>query len=350
MRSPYKQILLAAAWSCLARLAFADPIKLPDMAKTVLLEDDAVLGARAPASETSVRKLGWTHKGNVAANATLASSQSVVGQTDGSAESYGLGVKTSHVWADELNEWRTTGVYDGSLGRTSSTPRFVKSADDVRVDSTWLGGWPIGPNSGPYARLGAQTAFFAGDDARPAPVNYLISHRDGTTQTANGDALRLTDPFRPLTLKESVGWFWKPIDTKEFRLDLRSGPGAEQAFAEGQFAITGAAPNGDVSVTELRNLSQIGLEGAVAIRGDLNERVSYEATVESLTPFVSNKDAGDPRDPWRLTNFEASAKIAAKVAKWASVSYEYRLVSRPLLVDVAQQSHRALFNIQYDFF
>ena len=48
-----------------------------------------------------------------------------------------------------------------------------------------------------------------------------------------------------------------------------------------------------INVEELRSLSQAGLELAASVKGKANDTTTYEVGVEALTPFLSNKKAGD---------------------------------------------------------
>jgi hypothetical protein len=311
-----------------------------------LLVNSLLMTAVSHAQEE--RQLGWKKTANLGLNLSLSSSQDVIGQTDGTSEAYGLNVKTSFVRVRERNEWKTDAAMVESTTRTPSVPRFVKSSDELKLATMFVHYWNGNPDFGPYARAEVASPVFKGEDVQAAPKTYRITHRDQSEDVVTGTSLRLTDGFKPLTTKESVGWLWRPKNEPNIKIETRLGAAAMQISADGQLAVKGANAAGELQVNELKDINQLGVEAAVSIKGKVDEKSGYEAGVETLTPFVSDKDAGDDRDAFRLTNVDGYVKLTSNITTWASFAYDYKVKLQPQLVDRAQQIHLIVLTINYN--
>ncbi|NJL25025.1 MAG: hypothetical protein HC902_07520 [Calothrix sp. SM1_5_4] len=62
---------------------------------------------REPAQESEARVLGWKTSATVGLNLSLSSSQDVIGQTDGTSQTYGLNLKSGANRHGERDEWRS---------------------------------------------------------------------------------------------------------------------------------------------------------------------------------------------------------------------------------------------------
>lgn len=318
--------------------------QVPAQATAAPSDAPTVVSTAAPVE----RKMGWTPTAALGANAAVSSVSNVVGQTDGSSQTYGLNLGSSYNFLNEQSEWQNKLSYNGATTQTPAQPRFVKSNDILKYESVYLYSLQAYPKVGPYARVNAEAPVFMGEDVRAATVTYNIARRDGGTQAVTGTTLRLTDGFRPLTTKESVGAFYKAYETPTARVDIRAGLGAEQIGAGGQLAVTGTAADGSISVVELRDISQAGFETAVTGKGQLDTRTSWEAGIETLTPFVTNKEANDDRGALRLTNIDGTAKLSSNLTTWAALTYSYKVQIKPQLVDRTQQTHMMVLNFNYN--
>lgn len=310
-------------------------------------QENLVLKQEVKRSDKKV--LGWTPSAKVGVNASLTSSSNMIGKPDGDSETYGIDLKSGYDYASPESEWRNTLTYAGTTNKTPVQPRYVKGNDLMKLESLYLYNWANYPKLGPYVNASASAPLFFGEDVRPAPTVYNIHYRNGTTTPVTSDTLRLTDALRPLTTRESAGVFWKAFNDGNVRIEARLGVGAEQTAADGQFAVTGTDASG-VTVNELRSLSQLGVEAGLTGKGKINDQTGWEFGVETLTPFISNKEASDDRDPIRLTNVDGFAKLSSNLTPWAALSYDYRVLIKPALLDKTQQSHMLVLNINYNLF
>ena len=312
----------------------------------VNLLPDTIPKARFIASEQKV--IGWANTAKLGLNLAFSSSENVIGQVDGQSQTYGLNLKASFNDVRENSEWRNTVSYNGATSKTPGLERYAKSADEAKVETIYLYAIPSAPAFGPYVKGAAATSFFKGEDLRATPSVYNISNANGTTSQRTDTTFRLTDAFHPMTVQESVGGFWKAVDEDKLKVETRLGFGAEQISATGQYAITGSAADGSLSVKELRDVSQAGLEAAVTAIGKIDDKSGYEASLQTLTPFINDKPSGDDRSAIRLTNVEGRVKLTSNITSWAAFAYDYRLMIQPQLVDKTQQAHMLVLNVNYN--
>lgn len=301
-------------------------------------------------AEEEAPNVGWSKTANLGLNLSLTSSRDVVGQTDGTSQTYGLNLKSGWNLKREKDEWRNDVSYVGNTTKTPGVPRFVKSGDELRAASTYLHALESLPKIGPYAKAEAAAPVFKGEDVRSENKTYNVTRLNGTSYNQYGSSFRLTDGFKPLTTKESVGFFYKPLAKEKIKAETRAGLGALQIAAKHQHSVTGSNDAGEIVVKELDDVSQVGIELAANVKGKFSEHSAYEIGVETLTPIASNKDDDDDREAIRLTNVDAFAKLSSNLTNWASMGYDYKLKIQPQLVDRTQQTHMFVLNINYNLF
>lgn len=301
-------------------------------------------------SQEASRPVGWKRSGNLGVNLSFSSSQDVVGQTNGTSQTYGLNIRSSLNHFTTQGEWRNELNVTGATTKTPNVPRFVKSSDELRVATTYLYSLESYPKIGPYAKAEAAAPMFAGEDVRSEPKTYRITNLDGSSSSRTETSIRLTEGFKPLTTKESVGFFYRPLQEERLKIETRAGLAALQVAASGQYAVKGVNTAGEVEVNELNDVSQAGLELALSVKGKANENSTYELGAETMTPVINNKESGDDRDSLRLTNVDVFAKLSSNLTTWASFGYDYKLKIQPQLVDRSQQIHMFVINVNHNLF
>ncbi len=302
--------------------------------------------AQAPADQSS---LGWHKTAKLSTNLSLSSSQDVVGQTDGTSETYGLNLKSEFKRMGENDEWRTEGTLVTATTKTPSISRFVKSNDELKLNTAYLRFFNEKKTWGPYVRAEAAAPIFKGEDTQATATAYAVTSADRvTTVTAPQTSFRLTDGFKPLNTKESLGFFWKAVNEENLKVEARLGAAALQINASGQYAAKGKNTAGQIQITELADVNQFGLEAAVSVKGKVDEKSSYEVGLEALTPFVNNKASSDDRDALNLTNVDGFVKLTSNITSWASFGYDYKVKLQPQLTERAQQTHMIVIGISYN--
>jgi hypothetical protein len=303
---------------------------------------------RSPASTEEPIAYGWQAKKNASVNFSLLSSQDVIGQSNGTSETYGLSLKSSLNRYHERDEWRNDLLLTEATTKTASIPRFVKSSDELKLSTIYLYFLPKNPRVGPYARAEAAAPLFNGEDVRSEVKTYRINAAgENSSITRQDSSVRLTDGLNPLATKEAVGFFYQPVKEDRLSVEARLGAAALQIKADGGYSVKGVNKDGEVELNPLHDVHQAGLEAGVAIKGKFNQNSGYAVSAESLTPFINNKRLGDERDALRLTNVDGTARLESKLTTWLSTSYDYKLRIQPQLVDRAQQIHMFVLNLNY---
>lgn len=298
---------------------------------------------------TEKKELGWKPAASISALYSFGSSENVVGQTDGTTQIFGMSFKGSLTEVAEMSEWRNSLNYSGATSKTPTVPHYVKSSDEFKLETIYLRSLPDEPTIGPFVKADVTTSLFRGEDARSGPTTYDIYNGDGTLRGSQTDtSLPLTDAFRPLTITESVGVFWKPHNDDKMVLEMRAGVGSAQVLAKNQLAIQDKSDTAAIEVVELKSYSQTGIEFGVLFKGKIDEKTMYELNAQSLTPVI--KESDESRDSFRLTNFNVSARLSSQITTWMSIGYDYKLKLQPQLIERPQTQQMLVINITYNLF
>lgn len=329
-----------------ARTAHADDPPAAPPAPTKDVEGPATKG-KLVGADTGKRTPGWTPGIAIGATFNLNDSRQVVGQQDGTAFTLGAAVDASLEFNQGRHEWRNNLRAGAGATRAPALGEFVKTADGLKFESIYL--LHAVEIFGPFARVGLDTNMFPSLDIRPTAVSYAVANRDGTTANYTGRRLSLTDAFKPLTLKESIGAFIQPIHEERITFEGRAGIGAQETFAEGQIAIADDAKTADViEAKALNDFYEIGAEGVANAWGKIDDakRVSYVVGVGVLVPFAHTDLAkGDTRGIADLINVDINAGLHVKIFDWASIDYRLGVVRQPLLVEAWQVTNTLLVTV-----
>jgi hypothetical protein len=294
---------------------------------------------------------GWTRTLSVGANVSLGSSDNVIGQSDGQTNTLGLLVDSQWSKLSAQDEWRSSLKIGESATRTPAIPRYAKVKDELKLESLVVHTLEATPWFGPYVKASAEMPLFKGEDVRGAPVTYEVRGGDGTVLvTENGTSLRLTDSFRPLTTKESIGGFFRIITRETMKLEGRMGLGAMQVQADDQRAVQDAAGTAPIDVVELASHEQLGIESALAWMGSIDQKTTYELSAEILYPLSASQKSYDDRELSELTNWELKAKLTSKLYDWLALDYSAKIFKQPLLLDRTQSQSLLLVNLTYQVF
>ena len=286
---------------------------------------------------------------------SLTQNRGVVGAQDGGSRAIGGNVHFEANWARNKHEVRNAVDVNALFIKTPNTKGWLSAADLLDIESVYQ--YRAKPYFGPFARAGFAASMFVGRDLRANSVDYDID--DGQLVIADATQLRLTDPFKPITLLQSVGVFFNPIREEAYNLDIRTGIGAREVFADGQLGLLDKADTpGTVEVVTLQDYQQAGIELIAMLRGELFEKkLSYYAGGEFLLPFVRskrvdvfNEDAKDTRKNVELIDKTFRVGVAYKLAKWATLIYEFRVVHMPQLIDRYQIQNSIGFEAGYSVY
>lgn len=284
----------------------------------------------------------WEFKLRLGSIFQLSSNQSVIGKADGTSRSIGADVHGEANWAGGRHEVRNRLDANVVFIRTPNTRGWVSATDVLELESIYQ--YRITSWMGPFLRGGLVTSMFVGRDLRTNSVEYQLP--DGSL-TPEQTELRLTDPFQPLTLLQTVGAFVNPVREEEFDIDFRGGIGAREVFADGQLGVQDDSDTtGIVEIVDLRSYVQAGLELIAMSRGILLEKkLQYFFGGEFLLPLLRSESDG--RSSLSLIDKRIRLGIAYRVASWATLLYEIRLVHQPQLLGRYQIQNSFGFKASY---
>ncbi len=313
------------------------------------LEQEYVAEVAPPAKDP-----GWVGTIRVGANLNFTHNMDVVGQENGSALTLGGNFDGTLSYSRNGHDWRNSLSLLETFSYGPPIKQFMKTADRLLFESIYYYRPPKLPWLGPFARFVLDTSIFENTDHRATDTTYEflgeIDPMTGANRTKVGRKLHLTDSFLPLTLKESVGIFARPIGKEEVEILIRAGFGTHQVFADGQYALKGVNAAGNMEVQPLRDYVQGGFEAALVIQGAFyDKKVNYKAYAETMIPSLRQKEAGDNRKAVDLTNVEVGALLSFKLVSWASLDYTFKALRQPQLVDKWQLQNMLLLTFSYSY-
>ena len=310
--------------------------------------DDALVDKAKNPGELSE---GWNYSLNLGLTGSFNHSSNVVGAADGSTVQLGLVldgsanmVHGSHVWENLLKVQHTQ-------SRTPAIDRFLKSLDNLDIQSTYLYHLAT-PNDwfGPFARASLNTSVLEGYEVRAADTNIQRVFRDGHTEDSvirAEEDISLTDPFEPMTFKETVGVFADPIRRDDLKVTTKSGIGLQQIVVGDGFALTSDADD-LVTLTQLEEANEFGAEFEIGVNGSRSEDVTYEATLSLFYPMTSSADVDF--DGIDALNTDFSGKISVKLTGWASLDYVLNVKRSPVVLDEWQVTNGLILTSAFSLF
>jgi hypothetical protein len=299
---------------------------------------------------------GWDGGLRLGASFSFSSSRNVVGQIDGETLVLGASLNASLTYRRRSHDWRNRLSINQATSRTPGIDAFIKSNDKLTLESIYF--YRIA-NSwiGPFARVHLATSLFEGHDVRTDSkgfTNYDVARVDGTVdrrQRDSGKRFALTDPFGPLTLKESIGVFLNPLQRTSIKIELWGAfSGRQTVLADNQFALNDDADTADViEINELSDFAQAGPAAGLNISGSLvGNHLGYYLNAEAMIPVIkTDLQAGDDRGAIDLTNISIEAGLQIKVFDWAAIHWQLRAIREPQLLDTFQVQNMVLLTFNY---
>ena len=290
----------------------------------------------------------WSPQLKLSSQLQFGSSQSVIGQVDGDTTTIGFNLDSGLNYLEGANDWRQTLTYAGATSRTPSLPRYTKSADELNYRSLYIYKFKETKSISPYFDVSLKAPVFKGEDIRAETITY---QNLSTGDILVSDTFRLTDGFKPLTTRQSVGAISEIIKKKNQSMLVRLGFGAIQVQADDQLVIDDNADTANViEVRPLKSYSESGIEAGLEYKGKWDKRSSYAFKLDILYPISPEKEAGDERSDVDLTNVDAQLTLSSKIYDWASVEFISKALRQPLLLNDWQIQNNLQLKFTYDIF
>lgn len=306
--------------------------------ETKELDDKAL--QKTALGDKKKKKDGFKLKANVGFSGALNHTSAVVGVEDGVTLQLGLSVGLNAHLISGQHDWENIFSLQHAQTKTPQLSGFVKSLDLLDFTSTYLFRLESIDWLGPFARFKFQSNVLNGDAVFVDPNGREVRQR-------------LTGPFEPMLLRETVGAFAKPSDKKDLKVDVKLGVGAQHIVAFKGVRITGDDPvlqaSGDYlfETEKLLDSTDIGAELELTSTGTLIDPVlSYKFGGNMFFAFysTSEKDLSGVD----LLNFEVYAGISLKIAKWLSVDYNFNVRRVPAVQTEVQIQNQLLLNVGFN--
>lgn len=320
MKKQLKSLLCLAALG--ATVGFAPSV----FAQAEVMPEGEIVGA----GDNDV--VGWNPSLAGTGTINMISNSNVIGQVEGFSLLLGFGITGGVDYVNGAHLWRNSLSVSQSWAKTPVLDSFVKNNDVIDFTTGYY--YFFLDWAGAFAEVSATTSLLQAQAVTADPVTYEITGagvNPGAPSTSTTDALKIADPFQPLTLTESIGVFAEPIQSDPLNISLRLGVGGRQTFADGVLIEKDNADTADViEMQELGDVSQIGAEFFAGLTGKMQDgRLTYHAGGAVLFPFINN----DPfeRSAADLTRIALEAGATITVFDWMSVVYEGKYTIDPQL-------------------
>lgn len=294
----------------------------------------------------------WKYTLGIGVNGAMTRSTNVVGTVDGTSAQIGAIVDGTANYVEGQHNWENLLKLTESFTRTPAIPSFLKSADELRLQSTYIYKLKAVPWLGPYARGLGTTSIFRGYEVRGTDTTIVRTDADGTVTTLvkpAGNKYGTTKPFEPTLLRESIGMFANPIAHPEFALKTRLGAAMQHILTRDGYALSDDSATAEVEYKQLQSSTQAGAELGVEVLGKAAENLTYTASADFFYPVYESNDA-DPQDGFEKLQTNIAAKLSVRLSKIFSLDYILSLKRIPIIVDEWQVQNGLLVSCNYSIF
>lgn len=296
-------------------------------------------------------KSDWVKNLNLNLGFSQINQKDVIGSNDGLSTTVNSKIAGLLLHKSDDNEWRNELTLDYAISRTPVIPDYYKSEDKFKISSAYFFGFGSFKNFGPYVRASLRTQLADGYDVQEDPETYVISKKgdEANARTVVTDDLKLTDAFAPLSLKETAGGFYKPVEEQLATLEFLLGLSAKQTFAADQLVLADNAATDEIEVVELVDQNEVGLDTKLAFKGNWNEKILYKLEGELFIPIHSKNEIEEDKDKsaFEKRSWLVESGVSFKFVKWASLDYIYRAERDYAISNEVQRTSSFLFNISY---
>jgi len=336
-KATYLAAVIVSALLAATAMAEEDPGYIPEEVESAAAEEDT----------------GWKPTLSASANVSFNHNSSVVGNVDGLSFAAGLMVNGSLTYLSpkKIHEWRSHLSWGLGTTRTPAVPKFVKSVDSLELDTMYLLHAPKALWFGPFAGFEFGTSLFPTHYVQADEVVVVRTDLEGNTDTDTVPGLSnisLTKSFAPTSLRESIGVFARPVEKDPIAVEIRTGIGAWETFVHGGYTLADDDTTDELEITQMQDSAQLGGEFNVTATGTAKEIFSYTGRAAIMMPFVHNVETD--LTGHQLFNYEFEILLGVKLAKWASLDYQFKAYRVPLVYDGWQVLNGLLLSFTANLF
>ncbi|MFO8071162.1 MAG: DUF3078 domain-containing protein [Polyangia bacterium] len=306
---------------------------------------------------------GWHPTLRVSGNLALGHNKGVVGSPDGTNLTLGYMINGKVDYMDESlqHEWKNKLLWQLGYTRTPAFDTMIKNSDVLDLKSAYLYHIPDLSWLGPFAALRMKSQVFPGYDVPVEEKTVTRLDPDGEREPRYdelgnpigdrvydaGDKIKLTEPFAPTSLRETVGLFAVPVDEPEIAVDVRAGFGLWETFVRNGYTVADDEDTPELEVQRMEDSVQLGPEVNLEVDGQLRENVTYGAGVTMMYPIYMNIDSD--LEGVELLNAEFDFLLGVKLWEYASLDYNFKAYRVPLVSDAWQIQNTLLLSITLQF-
>lgn len=291
---------------------------------------------------------GWVKQLTIGANGSFTRSTNVVGTINGTAAQAGIIIEGGATLVHGLNRWENAVKLTESFTRTPLVGTFLKSADELRLQSTYLHKLRAVQWLGPYVRFLGTTNIFPGYQAYGTDQTIVQTSTGGnafTTTVPAGRRYTLTKPFEPTLLRQSAGFFANPVSSQPVTFKTRLGGALQEIITRRGYALSDSSSTPEIEFNQLSGSLQAGAELDLEALGTIVTNVTYSGRASFFVPAVQSGDH-DPSGFEAMTT-DLAAKLSVHLAKWLSLDYVFSAKRVPQIVEEWQVQNGLLVSVAY---
>lgn len=309
------------------------------------------LRATALAKASTSTNGTWTQKLTVGGTGSANSSSSVVGAVDGTTLQIGLLLNGEAHYKRGSHDWQNVLKIQHAQTQTPVMDSWIKSTDNLELESTYLFRLRSLTWVGPFARAKVQTQIISSHDVRPTDTTINFQDATGTQTSTEKVAAETktatTGAFEPLLGNVSLGFFANPIEGKKLTLKAKAGAGTQHIIARDGYAVAGYDKDtATVTLKQIETSTQAGAEVELEANGELNTQIKWKAKTRFFYPLYSSAEVNFSGVD--ALNTEVGGSISVKLAKWASLDYVVLVKRIPLILDEWQVQHGLLLTTGFN--
>ena len=316
-------------------------------------------------------RTGWHPRLKLNGNFALGHSKNVPGNTDGASVQFGalLNGTADYLSTNENHEWTNALLWDLGYTQTPAVKSvWIKSMDRLEFKTAYLYHLPRVKWLGPFFAFRLNTTVLPSYEVhgesvhvvRLEPGEAVTVNDAGTPVDENGNPypftshsgkakIDLTDSFAPLTLRQTLGLFAKPLTRPELTFDTRLGIGAWETFSRNGYVIEENDNTDFLLLRRLQDPVQVGAELGAVLSGILKDGLlSYSISALFMQPFAYSDNIETDLEGIELLNREFEASLGVNLTKYFSINYSFKAVKQPLIVDAWQIQNNLLISVGFD--
>jgi hypothetical protein len=295
---------------------------------------------------------GWNLGVQLGSSASLTDMRHVAGAvSDGTTFQLGLVFDGKANYKHGRHEWLNSLNITHQQTRTPVIDAFIKTADNLDFRTSYLYSLASLSWMGPFARARLQSQILKSQVIYAEPTRLVFSDQPGKARDLEAEeAYTFANPFDPMQLRQSAGFFARPVENKTIKATFTLGAGAQEIVARDGYALNDDGDTDAVEFQKLESTQELGIEIDAEVEGHATEYIFWSAGLNILHPFVYNADNPNDLEGLELTNIEFKAKVGVKLSKWLSVDYTLDAKRIPFVLDEWQVQNGLLLSASFETF